>query len=47
MIRQVFGQYILQVTTHHITRIFTYQMNDIPLRSVEKVKYLGVHLSKA
>ena len=33
---------ILQITTHHTTSIYTYQMNRIPLKSVEKVKYLGV-----
>ena len=36
---------ILQVTTHHSTKTFLYQMNGIPLRSVEKVKYLGVYLN--
>ena len=36
---------ILQVTTHHTTKTFIYQMNGIPLRSVEKVKYLGVYLN--
>ena len=36
---------ILQETTHHTTKTFIYQMNGIPLRSVEKVKYLGVYLN--
>ena len=36
---------ILQVTTHHTTKTFTYQMNGVPLKSVEKIKYLGVYLN--
>ena len=36
---------ILQVTTHHTTKTFIYQMIRMLLRSVEKVKYLGVCLN--
>ena len=36
---------ILQVTTRHTTKKFTYQMNGVPLKSVEKIKYLGVYLN--
>ena len=36
---------ILQVTTNHTTKSFIYQMNGIPLRLVEKVKYFIVYLN--
>ena len=36
---------VLQVTTHHTTKTFLYQMNGMPLRLVGKVKYLGVCIS--
>jgi len=36
---------ILQIITHNTTKTFPYQMNEIPLRSVEKVKYLGIYLN--
>ena len=36
--------YKLPHTTHHTTKTFTYQMNGVPLKSVEKIKYLGVGL---
>ena len=36
---------ILQVTTHHTAKNFTYHMNEIPLKLVEKIKYLGIYLN--
>ena len=35
----------VQITTHHTTKTFTYQMNGEPLKSVEKIKYFGVYLN--
>ena len=36
---------ILQVTTHHTAKNFTYHMNEIPLKLVEKIKYIGIYLN--
>ena len=34
---------ILQVTTHHTDKNFTYHMNGVPLKLVERIKYLGIY----
>ena len=36
---------ILQVTKHHTAKNFTYHMNGVPLKLVEKIKYLGIYLN--
>ena len=34
---------ILQVTTHHTAKNFTYHVKGVPLKLVEKIKYLGIY----
>ena len=36
---------ILQVTTHHTAKNYTYHINGVPLKLVERIKYLGIYLN--